>query len=94
MRATQLATLRAIQAGADTVSLIANQMSIPRRSASHRVATLRRDGYVERYGHGNTLIILTSKATDLIGGVAYFRGAPVRSVADLFDALNRSLKKP
>lgn len=74
MRSSQLATLRAIQAGADTVALISGRMSIPRSSATHRVATLKRDGYVERYDFGNVRIMLTVKAKDLLARRAELDG--------------------
>jgi DNA-binding IclR family transcriptional regulator len=74
MRHSQLATLRAIRAGSDTVTLIANRLSIPRSSATHRVATLKRDGYVVRYGEGDTLLMLTLKATDLLATRARLDG--------------------
>lgn len=74
MRSTQLATLRAIQAGADTITLISGRMSIPRSSATHRVATLKRDGYVERYDFGNVKIMLTPKALSLLEARARLDG--------------------
>jgi DNA-binding MarR family transcriptional regulator len=74
VRQTQLATLRAIQAGADTVALIAGRLRIPRSSATHRVATLKRDGYVERYDVGNVKIMLTTKAKDLLARRAELDG--------------------
>lgn len=49
MRSTQLQTLRAVAAGADTTKLVSGRLGIPLSSAAGRLRTLARDGYVFSY---------------------------------------------
>jgi DNA-binding IclR family transcriptional regulator len=72
MRSTQLATLRAIQAGADTTRAVATRMLIPLSSVTHRIATLVRDGHVER--NASHRLSLTPKALSLLEARARLGG--------------------
>lgn len=74
MRSTQLATLRAIQAGTTTQGLAA-RLGIPLSSAAGRLRTLARDGFVFTYraGRGYTWE-LTDKARSLLEARARLDG--------------------
>lgn len=71
MRQSQLATLRAIQAGADTIPRTADKLGLTYGFTASRIAELMRDGYVETYyaDHGECQIrhhTLTDKARSLL----------------------------
>lgn len=52
MRSTQLQTLRAVAAGADTVARVAERLGIPESSAKHRMQVLAREEWLFSYRSG------------------------------------------
>lgn len=70
MRSTQLATLKAIHAGSDTVKLVAGRLGIPLSSAGNRVRILVRDNCVRRVGlmGGGRILELTLKGQAALDG--------------------------
>ena len=77
MRSTQLATLRAIQAGADTFDGLAASLRTPLSYARSRALRLRRHGFVELKFEPHQLdwaLLLTPKALSLLEARARLDG--------------------